>query len=184
LQELGLLASPGNLYLDLYNTTGTWTRAGDSQLRVARQSGEILIAAASVGYKTSLQPRLAAYANLGINTAADSLNYSVGAAYSATPGTLLVNLNPELARGPAGTDLYVNAAAFLPLQTGFDLGRLAIGAEVSLSDNTATRTGLAGGLRWSLRDIVTVDLILAGDGGSGGKAAAATPAALRINVRL
>lgn len=184
LQELGLIAPPGTLYLDLYNTTGTWTRAADSQMRLSRAGGEVVVALERIGYKTLLQPRLAAYGHLGINTAADSLSYNVGAAYSTHPGTLLVNLNPELVRGAAGTDLYVNAALYLPLQTGLDLGRLSMGAELSLSDNTATRTGLAGGLRWLLRDIVTIDLILAGDGGSGGKASAATPAALRINVRI
>ncbi len=182
IQELAHVAAAGSVYVDLYNTTGTWTRRADSQLRVGTGYGEIVASGDYLGYKAMLHPDVAAYTHLGLSSDPSRLDGIIGMAWTVTSPELLVSLNPEVARISGATALAVNGALFLPLRVPAPLGRLLVGGEIAISDAEGSRTGLALGARWAPRPRVTIDVVVAGDGGSTAHGAVATPAALRVNL--
>ncbi len=183
-QEFGRTASSGVLYFDLYNSTGTWSKATDNQIRMGLPWGEAIFSERALGYKHRLQPYLAAYAFAGINTSSREASYlQAGASYLLPLRGVLLNFNPEALREQGSNRLVINGAAFFALRMPRVWGKWQLGGEFSLSDQASNRSSLALGLRWLPREAVTLDIILAANGGSMDTTVIRTPAALRLNLR-
>ena len=184
-QETGRVAGPGQASLDLYNSTGEWTRPATSQLRVGTRLGEFWASTRDLGYKALMRPRLAAYVSAGVQLSPSHIDASAGLAYTLSTSLGTFHFNPAYVNNDLGKGIYLNAAGYrpLPLLPRY-LGPVAFGVELSLSDATDTLLGYAVGARWLPKDYLTVDLILWADGGTMGSGTIATPAALRINISL
>ncbi len=183
-QELPDTASSGVFYLDLYNSTGTWSKAADSQARIGLPTGEIILSERSLGYKTRLRPALAIYLHGGFNSSAQEAAYlQTGLAYRLGLRGAYLNFNPELLRAEGSNSLAFNGAAFFHLRMPRHLGKLQLGGEFSISDRASARSSLALGLRWLPHEAVTIDVLLVANGGSANTTVLRTPAALRLNLR-
>jgi len=184
IQEEARTAPLRAIYLDLYNTTGEWTTAAESQLRISTRLGELIGSKNELGLKRALWKNVTAYHFINMNTSLKQTNARVGLAYRYITRNFLVNLNPEYQRANGTSFVNINGAFFLPIKTSRTVGALQFGAEyLALGDKTK-RNGVALGFRWLPRKMLTIDIMIMGDGGTASESTFKTPAALRINLRI
>jgi len=184
IQEEARTAPSRAIFLDLYNTTGEWTTEAESQLRISTSLGELVASKNELGLKRALWKNVIAYNFLNMNTSANQTNIRIGLAYRYITRNFLVNLNPEYQRANGTSFVNINGAFFLPIKTSRTLGALQVGAEYLALGDKAKRNGVALGFRWLPRKMLTIDIIIMGDGGTASESTFKTPAALRINLRI
>jgi hypothetical protein len=183
-QELGRVSSSGNIYLDMYNNTGKWTPKGDSQVRFGTPYGEAIISDESIGGKYAATKEMALYAIGYLNTGSgSSSDLTAGVAYQIRTPAAYLNVNPFVRSNSGKYDLHFATALFTPLRLPHWVGETQLGAEFQTSDSIDRNTGIALGFRWLPRHYLTLDLIVAGDGGTE-STAMRTPAAFRVNLKF
>jgi|GEM_PF-4928402 len=183
-QETSAIESAGSISLDLdypFSTAGLATG-----LRVGAFDGVVLINShpdfgtrmglpgSSVGFKKVIQNNIAAYGVVSYYSDANNsdTDFAIGAAYTATSGTLTYNINPELItdkvsgvnRGGKNT-IFVKGSAQFPL-TQVKTGKASVIAELALENNDAIDSVVNLGLRWAPRKDVTMDFVVYSDRGS------------------
>ena len=185
LQEFGMLANAGQLSVDVLNTSGGYAPHLGSELRAGSPIGELILSQQSLGYKTLMRPRLAAYGHFSASTHKDdALQVRAGVAYRLRTHDALININPELQKNESSNALGVNIALFLryPNPPSW-LGGFHLGGEMGFFDDGRSPWGIAG-VRWMPRPFLTIDMGLAGAGGGRGGITVKTPAALKVNVSI
>jgi len=184
-QELAHAAQPGRIYLDLYNTTGTHIANAPNQLRIGLPPAELIISEHDIGFKTMVYRNIAAYTQADASLVSNHVNLHIGAAIAWHWDFLMFNFNPEIVRTDGVNNIILNGALLMPLDWDGGYGKFQFGLEASLLDNRNAHTALALGMRWLPTPPLTLDIVFIGDSGQAGRTfEVATPAALRINLRL
>ncbi len=185
-QEFAGVSKNGEITADIYNTTGYPTH-----LRIGAFGGEVLVdpsnnanTATGLGYKHPINPNLALYGKLFVNSATGGqTNITLGASYTGQSGKLIYNGNGHFTNANGGnvSTFLINGAGFYLLDTKSLPGRVQLGGELSLQISPSpTQTNLFLGGRWQPRKKVLIDLGLATS--IGGTTAIQTPAFVRLNL--
>lgn len=187
-QEFAGVAKKGEISADIYNSAGY-----PFHLRIGAFGGEVLIdpstapaTATGIGYKHPINPNLALYGKLFVNSApGGQTNISVGVSYTGQSGKFLYNGNGHFTNATAGnvSTFLINGAGFYRLDTRSLPGLVQLGGELSLQISPSpTQTNLFLGGRWVPNKNVLIDLGLATSGG--GTTTIQTPAFVRLNLRF
>lgn len=184
IQEEGRIARAGAIFLDLYNSTGQWVTLAQTQARISTIKGEFILSDNTLGFKARWQRNLASYIHVAFGASPLQTNLQFGIAYRYVSSAILINLNPELERYQGEHIININAALFLPLKTPRWLNNIQVGAEFLATKKASQRTGIALGFRWLPRRLLTIDIIIVGDGGSVNDGIVRTPTALRVNLKI
>lgn len=187
-QEFAGVSANGDISADFYNSTTYPTH-----LRIGAFKGEILIdpnttvTGTGMGYKYPINPNLAMYGKLYMNTGggASITNITLGVSYSGTNGGLTYNANAEAYSATALPDtlLDLRGAAFYKLKTNKLGGNMSIGGEIDLQlSPSPTTTDIYAGLRWQPKPKLLVDAGLAAS--NAGTTVIATPAFVRLTLGL
>jgi len=186
-QEMAGVTANGDISADFYNNTGYPTH-----LRIGAFKGEIMIdpstaaaTATGMGYKYPINPHLAIYGKLYLNSGGgtSTTNITLGGSYTGNSGDLTYNGNAEAFSTSAGTNLNLKGAGFYKLKTNKLGGSMSVGAEVDLRlSPSPTQTDLYAGLRWQPKAKLIVDAGLASS--TGGTTTLGTPAFVRLTLGL
>ncbi|MEK6747779.1 MAG: hypothetical protein AABY83_01065, partial [Pseudomonadota bacterium] len=127
----------------------------------------------------------AVYTATDISLRSNHVNLRIGGSAAWSWDYMMFNFNPELVRNAGINTIALNAAVLLPIDWDSGYGKFQFGLESSLLDSRNAHTAVAFGIRWLPLSALTVDMIFIGDSGqSGSTFEVATPAALRINLRI
>jgi hypothetical protein len=185
-QEMAGVAANGDIQADIYNSTGY-----PSHLRIGAFGGELMIdpntapfSATGIGYKFPVNPNVAIYGKLFLNSATGGqTNITLGASYTGQSGDLIYNGNGHLTNANPLNEstLLLNGGGFYRLKTQKMGGKTYLGGELSLKlSPSPTETNIFLGARWQPKKAVLVDLgVLAPIGGS---TTVMTPAFVRLNL--
>lgn len=186
-QEMAGVAANGDISADFYNNTGYPTH-----LRIGAFKGEIMIdpstaaaTATGMGYKFPINPHLAIYGKLYLNSGGgtSTTNVTLGGSYTGNSGNFLYNGNAEAFSTSAGTNFNLKGAGFYKLKTNKLGGSMSVGAEVDLRlSPSPTQTDLYAGLRWQPKSKLIVDAGLASS--TAGTTTLGTPAFVRLTLGL
>jgi len=186
-QEMAGVTANGDISADFYNNTGYPTH-----LRIGAFKGEIMIdpstvaaTATGMGYKFPVNPHIAIYGKLYLNSGGgtSTTNVTLGGSYTGNSGQLTYNGNAEAFSTAAGTNFDLRGAGFYQLKTNKLGGKMSIGAEIDLQlSPSPTTTDLYAGLRWQPKSKLIVDAGLASS--TGGTTTLGTPAFVRLTLGL
>jgi len=184
LQEEGRVAPARAIYVDVINSTGDWTPAAESELRLGLPVAEVLLSPHGIGVKFEIPNGWVPYVVSNLGTSPSTIDYRLGAAYLWQSPGVNVNFDPEVARVSRETIFNFNGAIFFPLDAASWFGPLQLGTELMLTSRKDAATGLAMGFRWNSREWLAADVVIGGSGGKIGNGAIRTPAALRVNIQF
>ena len=188
-QEMAGVTANGDISADFYNTTNYPTH-----LRIGAFKGEIMIdpsnavaTATGMGYKFPINPHVAIYGKLYLNSGGgtSTTNVTLGGSYTGNSGNFTYNANAEAfsATAAASTTLDLRGAGFYQLKTNKLGGKMSVGAEIDLQlSPSPTTTDLYAGLRWQPKSKLIVDAGLASS--TGGTTTLGTPAFVRLTLGL
>ena len=185
-QEMAGVTANGDIRADIYNSTGY-----PSHLRIGAFGGEVMIdpntapfSATGIGYKYPVNPNVAIYGKLFLNSATGGqTNITLGASYTGQSGDLIFNGNGHLTNAnPLNESTFLlNGGAFYQMKTRKMGGKTYLGGELSLKlSPSPTETNIFLGARWQPKKAVLVDLGVLASGG--GTTTVMTPAFVRLNL--
>ena len=188
-QEMAGVTANGDISVDLYNSLAN--NSYPSHLRIGAFKGEIMIdpntatTGTGMGYKFPINPHIAVYAKLYLNSggATSTTNITLGGSYTGNSGDFTYNGNAEAYSTSAGTNFNLKGAGFYKLKTTKLGGKVSVGAEINLRlSPSPTQTDLYAGLRWQPKSKLIVDTGLASS--TGGTTTIGTPAFVRLTLGL
>lgn len=188
-QEFAGVVRNGEIRADLINSGVSYPQ----HIRIGAFGGEVLIdtsgnafTATGIGYKHPINPKLAIYGKLFLNTTAGAqTNITVGLSYTGKTGNFIYNGNGHFTNATAGnvSTLIANGAGFYKLGSKTLPGSMYLGGELALQlSPSPTTTNIFLGARWMPKRSMFVDLGFATSGG--GTTTLQTPAFVRLNIGL
>ena len=190
-QETATVTADGDILVDLYNTTNY-----RDMVRIGAFGGEIMIspetgnAAHGLGYKASINPKIAAYGMMFLDNDASFTNITVGASYTTIASGFLLNGNMELfsqsdttgANGPSETFVDLRGSAFYRLSNNSVKGSLYLGGEIDMEISPDSDSDVYLGVRWIPKRNIILDLGAFQSLGGPGTSTVGTPVFVRLNV--
>ena len=168
-QETAAVTADGDILVDLYNTT-TYR----DMIRIGAFGGEIMINpdsnnnndAHGLGYKFSINDKIAAYGMLFLDTDKSFTNITVGASYTTNASGFLLNGNIELfsqsdtagGAGPSETFVDLRGSAFYRMDNDSIKGSLYLGGEIDLEISPDSDADVYLGVRWIPKRNIILDL--------------------------
>ncbi len=190
-QETATVTADGDILVDLYNTTNY-----RDMIRIGAFGGEVMIspetgnAAHGLGYKASINPKVAAYGMMFLDNDASFTNITLGASYTTMASGLLLNGNFELfsqsdttgANGPSETFVDLRGSAFYRLENESVKGSLYLGGELDMEISPNSDTDVYLGVRWIPKSNVILDLGAFESLGGPSISTVGTPVFVRLNL--
>jgi len=189
-QETATVTADGDILVDLYNTTNY-----RDMIRIGAFGGEVMIspetgnAAHGLGYKASINSKVAAYGMMFLDNDASFTNITLGASYTTIASGLLLNGNMEIfsqsdtGGGASETFVDLRGSAFYRLSNNSVKGSLYLGGELDLEMSPNSDSDVYLGLRWIPKRYVILDLgAFQSLGGPASTSTVGTPVFVRLNV--
>jgi len=188
-QETATVTADGDILVDLYNTTNY-----RDMIRIGAFGGEVMIspetgnAAHGLGYKASINPKVAAYGMMFLDNDASFTNITIGASYTTMASGLLLNGNLEIfsqsdaVGGASETFVDLRGSAFYRLSNNSVKGSLYLGGELDLEMSPNSDSDVYLGVRWIPKRYVILDLGAFQSLGGPGTSTVGTPVFVRLNL--
>ena len=188
-QETAAVTADGDILVDLFNDTNY-----RDMIRIGAFGGEIMInpdsgnAAHGLGYKFSINDKIAAYGMLFIDTDESFTNITAGASYTANASGFLLNGNIEIFSqsdtdaGPSETFVDLRGSAFYRMDNDSIKGSLYLGGEIDLEISPDSDADVYLGVRWIPKRNIILDLGAFESLGEPSTSTVGTPVFVRINI--
>ncbi len=188
-QETAAVTADGDVLVDLYNTTNY-----RDMIRIGAFGGEIMInpdsgnAAHGLGYKFSINDKIAAYGMLFLDNDSSFTNITVGASYTTNASGFLLNGNIELfsqsdtGGGASETFVDLRGSAFYRMDNNSIKGSLYLGGEIDLEISPDSDADVYLGVRWIPKRNIILDLGAFESLGGPSTSTVGTPVFVRINI--
>lgn len=188
-QETAAVTADGDILVDLFNTTNY-----RDMIRIGAFGGEIMINpdnaidAHGLGYKFSINQKIAAYGMLYLDNDKSFTNITAGASYTTNASGFLLNGNIELfsqsdtAAGPSETFVDLRGSAFYRMDNNSIMGSLYLGGEIDLEMSPDSDTDVYLGVRWIPKRNIILDLGAFESLGGPSTSTVGTPVFVRLNI--